>query len=105
MIFVEVGQGVADDDGAAARRAEEVGEVDVSPTAGFGRVGLSRDAGFVDSGRSRWRAGRRVIEMAGQASRHHRLWIGYRPKYQDLGSDTTQPPHEARHAVDPRRAE
>ncbi len=56
--------------GQRSRGAEQLGEVVVLSAAGFGGGGLSRDAGLVHRRRPWRRAGRRVIEVAGQADRH-----------------------------------
>ena len=44
-----------------------------------------------------------VIEVAGQADRHHRVRIRDRPEHQHLGTGAAQLLHEAGQAVDPRR--
>ena len=54
--------------------------------------------------RSWRRAGRRVIEVAGQADRHHRVRIRGRPEHQHLRTGAAQLLHQAGQAVDPRRA-
>ena len=103
VICVEVDQGVADDDRAAVSGAEQVGEVGVLSAAGLGGGGLGRDAGFVHRRRPWRRAGRRVIKVAGQADRHHRVRIRDRPEHQHLRTSVAQLPHQAGQAVDPRR--
>ena len=73
------------------------------PPPACGGGGLGGDAGFVDRGRPWRRAGRDVIEVAGQADRHHKVRIWDRPEHQHLGTGAAQLLHEAGQAVDPRR--
>ena len=95
VFVVEVDQGVADDDRAAVCGAEQLGEVGVLSAAGFGGGGLGCDAGLVDRGRPWRRAGRRVIEVAGQADRHRCVRIRDRPEHQHLGAGAAQLLHQA----------
>jgi hypothetical protein len=90
MLPVEVHQGVAYDDRAAVRGAEQLGDVGVLSAAGFGGGGLGCDPGLIHRGRPWRRASRRVIEVAGQADRHRCLRIRDRPEHQHLGTSAAQ---------------
>ena len=103
MTPVEVDKGAADDHGAAVRSAEEVGQIHVASTTGFGGSRLGCDAGLVDRSRSRRRARHWIIEVAGQADGHYGLRIGDGSKDEDFGAGVAELTNEACQAGQPRR--